>query len=329
LNLSATLGHLEMFRATFLAYSVHGSLVDASSGRQTVARVIDNAIAVARPGDVLLLEQQRQWSRLPQRPNLPIEWWPVDFAAIQRATAKGMVVIEAAGNGAFLVEYPDGKNEKTQRQGQFLDSADLALTRNIPKPDGDDQNDPDSIGNIPLFPNPFLPNVVNPRQSDSGAVLVGAGASSLERGAPAPGERYRLISSSFGSRVDVQAWGENVFAPVIDITDDQGRHTFCNAVPDGSPLQNDNQCYMTFFSGTSSASAIIAGFVASVQGILKAQNLRTLNSREWNVLLRDPTTGWAQLSGPATLSTENIGARPDMRLLIPNAIAMATFPPLV
>lgn len=66
-----------------------------------VADAIVAAIDVMAPGDVLLLEVQRSY--------LPTETDAGDFDAIRLATALGIVVVEAAGNGNFdLDAWTDG-----------------------------------------------------------------------------------------------------------------------------------------------------------------------------------------------------------------------------
>ena len=81
---------------------------------------------------------------------------------------------------------------------------------------------------------------------DSGAIVVGAGSSDTNH--------FRLPFSSYGSRVDVQAWGENVYT--------SGRQ------PGGTgPLNTAYRLY----SGTSSASSVVAAVAASVQSVLKLQ----------------------------------------------------------
>jgi hypothetical protein len=62
-------------------------------------RAILLAADALAPGDVILLEQQT-WACTEQRLG-PIEWFPAWFDAIASATARGIVVIEAAGNGAL------------------------------------------------------------------------------------------------------------------------------------------------------------------------------------------------------------------------------------
>ncbi|MCH2231832.1 MAG: hemopexin repeat-containing protein [Crocinitomicaceae bacterium] len=56
-------------------------------------------------GDIILLEVHRRGPASNGVPDsqdgfIAIEWWPDDFAAISYATSKGIIVVEAAGNGA-------------------------------------------------------------------------------------------------------------------------------------------------------------------------------------------------------------------------------------
>jgi hypothetical protein len=131
-------------------------------------------------GDIILIELHRPGprnnfqNRNDQHGYIAIEWWPDDFAAIRFATSRGIIVVEAAGNGA--------------------------------------QNLDDPIYNTrpPGFPaawrNPF--NRSNP---DCGAVIVGAGAPPPgTHGRNHGPDRSRLDFSNFGACVDVQGWGREV-----------------------------------------------------------------------------------------------------------------------
>src|ERR1044072_464909 len=74
------------------------SRFEASGGRGStaesdvnVASAIAHAVSIMSPGDVLLLEVQRDF--------LPTEIDEVDFHAIRLASSKNIIVVEAAGNG--------------------------------------------------------------------------------------------------------------------------------------------------------------------------------------------------------------------------------------
>jgi outer membrane protein assembly factor BamB len=112
--------------------------------------------------------------------------------------------------------------------------------------------------------NPAYGNWFNRAYFDSGAIIVGAGAAP---GCTAP-PRSRLSFSSYGSRVDVQGWGECV------VTSGYGY------------LQGGakNVWYTDTFAGTSSASPIVAGAAAVVQGVRLARGfpkLAPLAMRNW------------------------------------------------
>ena len=129
---------------------------------------------------------------------------------------------------------------------------------------------------------------------DSGAIIVGAG------GSPSSGaDRQRLAFSSFGSRVDLQGWGNNV------MTTGYGSH-YTNADDPTNPAF----FYRSTFGGTSSASPIVAGAVANLQGIAKNQFGTPLLPFQMRSLLRD--TGSPQLGD----TTQNIGPRPDLQAAI-------------
>ncbi|MBK8167725.1 MAG: VCBS repeat-containing protein [bacterium] len=83
---------------------------------------------------------------------------------------------------------------------------------------------------------------------DSGAIIVGAGGTGLT----ARGDRVRMGWSSYGPRFDLQGWGENVVT------------TGHNA--DLHSSEGLNLHYTQTFNGTSSASPVVAGAVACLQG---------------------------------------------------------------
>jgi len=157
-----------------------GAVISASSFvDQSSPQAIKAAADKLRPGDIILLEIHRPGPRTPspqqgQLGFVAIEWWPDDFAAIRYAVAKGIVVVEAAGNGS-----------------QNLDDAIY---------------DTPQAGFPASWRNPF-----NSRNPSSGAVLVGAGAPPPNtHGRDWGPDRSRLDFSNFGARVDVQGWGREV-----------------------------------------------------------------------------------------------------------------------
>jgi len=139
-------------------------------------------------------------------------------------------------------------------------------------------------------------------EADSGAVLVGAGAPPSGNFGP---DRSRLDFSNHGATLDAQGWGREV------------------ASTGYGDLQSDpdqRRWYTAEFAGTSSASPIVAGALACVQGVLRARNLPPLTPAEARGLLRN--TGTAQ-QWPAggQAGTERIGNRPDLQALIKAALA--------
>ncbi|WP_437960339.1 S8 family serine peptidase [Sorangium sp. So ce119] len=140
-------------------------------------------------------------------------------------------------------------------------------------------------------------NPFNPAHHSSGAVLVGAGA-------PPPGthgrdwgpDRSRLAFSNYGGRVDAQGWGCEV--TTCGYGDIQRGH-------------DPRRWYTDRFSGTSSAALMVAGAIASLQGVLRAKGRPPLGPEEVRALLR--TTGSPQQDGLVWPSTQRIGNRPNLR----------------
>lgn len=144
------------------------------------AGAIRQAADALGPGDIILIELHRPGPRHnfqgrgDQAGYIAIEWWPDDFAAILYATTRGVIVVEAAGNGA-----------------ENLDDA----IYNNPAP-----------GFPAAWRNPF--NRANPQ---CGAVIVGAGAPPPgTHGANHGADRSRLGFSNFAACVDAQGWGREV-----------------------------------------------------------------------------------------------------------------------
>lgn len=141
------------------------------------AGAIKRAADALGVGDIILIELHRPGpdaSGYGQDGYIPVEWWPDDFAAIRYATSRGVLVVEAAGNGSRDLDAPVFAARPT--------------------------------GFPPTWTTPF--SLANPQ---SGAILVGAGAPPPGTHGRNHGvDRSRLGFSNWGSRVDCQGWGREV-----------------------------------------------------------------------------------------------------------------------
>ena len=125
-------------------------------------------------------------------------------------------------------------------------------------------------------------------QNDSGALLVGAGAP-----ASYPNPRSRLGFSNYGKTLDVQGWGMSV------LTTGYG---------DLYSAEGSNRLFTASFSGTSSASPIVAGAAAVIQQVYRARYGKAAPPALVRQLLR--STGTPQ-SGE-----DLIGPLPNLRAAI-------------
>lgn len=233
-----------------------------------------NAIRLAadhlRKGDIIILEMHvpgprfNYEERRDQRGYIAVEWFPDFYFAIQYATSKGIVVVEAAGNGAENLDDP---------------------LYDIPK-NG--------------FPSDWKNPFGNHRNHGTDAVLVGAGAPTEglhgSRHGPA---RSRLPFSNYGEALDAQGWGAEVTTTGY-----------------GDLYQGDgqNEWYTRSFGGTSSASPIVAGAIACLQGVLRAKGKDVLTSAKARAVMR--IYGSPQQDAPGRPASERIGNLPDLKKLI-------------
>jgi Subtilisin-like serine proteases len=132
-------------------------------------------------------------------------------------------------------------------------------------------------GNINLD-HPYFDGRYDRNLFDSGSIYAGA---------VDPGTGLRSTFSEYGSRVDLFSWGGNVTTT-----------TWSRA--------NPTKGYTHTFSGTSSANPIIAGVVASLQGVARANGLGNLPPKALRALL--VSTGYPQINGNHT----EIGVQPDL-----------------
>ena len=122
---------------------------------------------------------------------------------------------------------------------------------------------------------------------DSGAIVVGAGSSTT---------RARLSFSVYGSRVDVQGWGQN-----ITTTGSNGN------LQGGTAPENRNIRYTRSFGGTSGAGPIVTGAVVAIQSYLRATGRPVWTARQLSDLLK--ATGTPQGGNLA----QHIGPLPNLR----------------
>jgi subtilisin family serine protease len=224
------------------------------NGVFNTAGAISNATTKLKAGDVILIELQAVG---PNNKYVAMQFWGDIFSAIAAATAKGITVVEAAGNGD--------------------ENFDLAI-----------------------FNGTGL-------QKDSGAIVVGAGIPptnhfDTDNGYAAIGvPRSRIWFSNYGKIVNVQAWGWHV--TTLGYGDAQGG-------------ASENTWYTLRFSGTSSASPIVTGSVACLQGRARAKNGSPLSPAKVRTILM--STGTPQQAGPGVPLTQNIGPQPNL----PKAMAL-------
>ncbi|MCY9523817.1 RICIN domain-containing protein [Paenibacillus larvae] len=133
----------------------------------------------------------------------------------------------------------------------------------------------------------YIFNRNSPDFKDSGAIMVGAGSSSVPHN--------RLGFSNYGSRVDVYAWGEHITTTDSDKKDPSKKNL-----------------YTDFFGGTSGAAPIIAGVVVNLQGIAKANLGKPFTPKEIRDLLSDPGTG-TPTKDP---TYDKIGVMPDLKAIL-------------
>ncbi|MGN4753342.1 S8 family peptidase [Bacillus cereus group sp. MYBK220-1] len=126
----------------------------------------------------------------------------------------------------------------------------------------------------------------SPDFKDSGAIMVGAASARVPH--------KRSYFSNYGSRVDVYGWGN-----AVDTTN-------------AKPSEFITNLYTSSFAGTSSASPIIAGAAASIQGIAKNNQGRVYTPRQLRDILSDSSTG-TKSNDP---TSDKIGVLPDLKAIL-------------
>ncbi|HEV8284478.1 MAG TPA: S8 family serine peptidase [Chitinophagaceae bacterium] len=223
-------------------------------GSPNTADAIMAAIDHLNFGDILLLEAQTR-DPLEKDKVWPIEINEAIFQVIRLASALGIVVIEAAGNGNSF------------NTGSDLDNFTLN-NKNI-----------------------FDPNSSHFR--DSGAIIVAAASSTVPH--------TRIRNSTYGNRVNCYAWGEKVVTV--------GNYPRSSGIVINTYTRN--------FSGTSSASAIIAGAAIAVQSIAAALGKPRLSPLQMRKIFSNELFGTPSKNGHAI---DKIGVMPDLKKIIDNVL---------
>ncbi|WP_241759419.1 S8 family peptidase [Pyxidicoccus parkwayensis] len=135
-------------------------------------------------------------------------------------------------------------------------------------------------------------NAFNRNVRDSGAIIVGASTATT---------RVPMCWTNYGGRVDVHGWGEQVYSMGYGDLFASG----------------EDQYYTSAFSGTSSASPIVTGAVASLQGVARASGRGSLAPVTVRQILAE--TGTAQAA-----SSQNIGRLPNLRQAINRVLTGGT-----
>jgi hypothetical protein len=224
------------------------SHINSAGVKGNVATAIDSVLPLMAAGDVLLIEWQEVSG---STPNLPAEVKAATFAAIGRAIAKGVIVIEPAGN--FNNDL-DQINTLNPSHPMFQDSgAILVGACNMPDASGNGRTrwvgKPADFPPASTYP-PFLPDC-NP----DGLPPVFPG-------------------SNFGARVDCYAWGEGIESAGYGW--------------DGGTTGTNS--YTNRFGGTSGAAAIVAAAAVLIQGLYKSATGSPLTPAAMRTLLRTTGT---------------------------------------
>lgn len=227
---------------TGISYGADAGMASIGSFSLTEAFLL--ALDTLKPGDLILIELHAPGphfnfqSRPDQLGYICMEYWPENFDVIQYAWAKGIIVVEAAGNGAE--NFDDGG-----LYGQLFDTT---------------------------FRN-------------SHAIIAGAGypAASAQN-------LQRQGFSNYGERVNLQGYGSGVYS------------TGYGNLAGGS----ENSWYTSSFSGTSSASPIVTGAIACLQGHYKSTYGSVLTSDQVRELMN--ATGTPQVPN----GLQHIGPRPNL-----------------
>jgi subtilisin family serine protease len=213
------------------------------------------------------------------------------MGAAAKLKAGDVILIELQATG------PNGKYVAMQYWNDVFSAIQAATQKGITVVEAAGNGDENF--DLPVFNGTGL-------QKDSGAIVVGAGipptnffdyfgfpgfAGYSKIGVP----RSRIWFSNYGQIVNVQGWGWHV--TTLGYGDAQGG-------------ADENKWYSHRFSGTSSASPIVTGAVACLQGAATAKLGAPLPPNKVRDIL--VKTGTPQEPGPGVPLSQNIGPLPDL-----------------
>lgn len=218
--------------------------------------------------------------------------------AADRLTKGDVILIELQADG------PNGKYVAMQYWDDIFTAIQVATERGITVVEAAGNGNENF--DLPIFNGTGL-------QKDSGAIVVGAGVPPANHvdfdgfGSGLPSytslgvPRSRIFFSNYGKIVNVQAWGWHVT-------------TLAYGDLQGAP--SENRWYTLRFSGTSSASPIVTGAAACVQGRAKAKLGHPLPPAKVRAILM--ATGTPQQPGPGVPLSQHIGPQPNLAKAMTN-----------
>ncbi len=140
----------------------------------------------------------------------------------------------------------------------------------------------------------------NRDERDSGAIIVGGGASPLSGYPP---RTWFPGGSCYGERVDVQAWYDSI----VTASAEDGAPRFSDLF---YPNADGRQAYTAQFGGTSGASPMVAAIAAAVNGVLIEQRGEPMAPMDLRAAMI--STGHPQPEE----DVYRIGPQPDLRRLL-------------
>ena len=147
---------------------------------------------------------------------------------------------------------------------------------------------------------PIWEGAFDSTERDSGAIIVGGGASPFSGLNP---RSYHPLGSCFGDRVDVQGW----FDHITTLSAADGAPSYTDLF---YPEQDGRQAYTALFGGTSGAAPMVAAIAAVMNSV--AIETRGEAWDPWDLRAAMRSTGHPQ-AGDASKA---IGPQPDLRRLL-------------